>query len=70
MMDFILSHCTHTHSDGKTFFDYQVFKRSGFIGDETPENFRCKSLEDTEKKMEHCLFPNQDPLCWNTGWFL
>lgn len=50
------------------FFDIEEWKRAGYIGDDTPESYLCKARFDVEDKMMTCLFPNQDPKCWDSGW--
>jgi hypothetical protein len=56
--------------DSKAFFSIEIWKRAGYIGDETPENYYCKSIFDEAKDMISCLFPNQDPNpeCWDPDW--
>lgn len=50
------------------FFAVQTWKRGGYIGDETPETYECKSLYDQENAVASCLFANQNPLCWSNKW--
>lgn len=50
------------------FFMIEMWKRAGYVGDETPENYKCKSLYDTNSAMMRCLFPDQDVRCWSPGW--
>jgi hypothetical protein len=52
----------------RDFFAVQIWVQGGFIGSETPENFRCKALYDEEDAMMRCLFPEQDPRCFDPSW--
>jgi hypothetical protein len=54
--------------DSKIFFSIETWKRAGYIGDETPENYYCKAIFDEAKDMIPCLFPNQDMKCWDDDW--
>lgn len=54
--------------DQALFFAVQTWKRGGYIGDETPETYECKSLFDQEEAVASCLFANQNPLCWSNSW--
>jgi len=58
----------HVPRNSKQFFAIEVWKRAGYIGDETPEDYWCKSMHDTNEDMMQCLFPNQDIKCWDMGW--
>lgn len=50
------------------FFAIERWERGGYVGDETPESYECKSLFDRNDQIMTCLFPNQDPLCWDAKW--
>lgn len=52
------------------FFAIQTWAKAGYIGVETPENYRCKGMFDTADKMMYCLFPNQDERCWDSSWIM
>lgn len=58
----------HIPSESAAFFAIEVWKKAGYIGAETPENYQCKSQADQEYEMMTCLFPHQDPECWDSGW--
>ncbi len=53
---------------GRDFFSMQIWKRGGYVGDETPENFRCKAMYDEQYEMMRCLFPEQDAQCFDIAW--
>lgn len=55
-------------TNSRDFFAIEVWKRAGYIGDETPEDYKCKSLYDTNDGMMRCLFPDQDVQCWDDHW--
>lgn len=54
--------------DQELFFAIESWKKGGYIGDETPESYECKSLYDREEQMMKCLFKSQDSLCWSKSW--
>ena len=53
---------------GREFFSMQIWKKGGYIGDETPENFKCKAMYDENEAMMRCLFPEQDARCFDPAW--
>uniref|UniRef100_A0A6T2AYJ6 Calcineurin-like phosphoesterase domain-containing protein n=1 Tax=Eutreptiella gymnastica TaxID=73025 RepID=A0A6T2AYJ6_9EUGL len=64
-----LMHTLHSIlTDERVFFDIELWKRGGYVGDETPENYKCKAKYDTANAMMQCLFPKQDPRCWDQKW--
>lgn len=64
----LVRHLSNTSYDMATFFRYETWKRGGYVGDETPENYHCKAMYDESDSMMRCLFKDQDPKCWNEKW--
>jgi len=58
----------HITTDERLFFAIQLWKKAGYIGDETPENYECKVQHGRSSDMMKCLFPHQDPRCWVKDW--
>lgn len=52
----------------RDFLAIEEWRTAGYVGDETPMSYKCKSLYDENDKMMTCLFPNQDKRCWSTQW--
>jgi len=55
-------------SNQRDFFLMEIWKRGGYVGDETPESYACKALYDKQDAMMKCLFPNQEKKCWSKSW--
>jgi hypothetical protein len=43
----------------------QIWRRAGYLGEDTPESYRCRAKYDTEEPLMKCLFPEQNATCWN-----
>eukprot|EP00123_Amoebidium_parasiticum_P010532 comp20168_c0_seq1/m.24977 comp20168_c0_seq1/g.24977 ORF comp20168_c0_seq1/g.24977 comp20168_c0_seq1/m.24977 type:complete len:558 (-) comp20168_c0_seq1:523-2196(-) len=67
-VDSVINVLNQISTDSKMFFAMEVWKRAGYIGDETPENYQCKAVHDSGDAMMRCLFPDQDVRCWDKRW--
>jgi hypothetical protein len=43
----------------------QIWRKAGYIGEDTPEGYRCRAKYDTEERLMKCLFPEQNMTCWS-----
>jgi hypothetical protein len=55
-------------SNQDDFFAIEMWKKAGYIGAESPESYDCKTEFDMGDEMMLCLFPNQDKMCFDSGW--
>lgn len=53
-----------------SFFSLQLLRRGGFIGSQVPESLICEATHDLEEDVARCMFPEQDPRCWDTDYWL
>ena len=68
--DALSSFLRQVESDHDSFFAVEILKRGGFIGSQTPEAYICEATHDREEDVASCLFPHQDPQCWEPDYWL
>jgi len=44
------------------------WKRAGYVGSESPEQYLCSILNDRSADFKNCLFARQDDRCWTDRW--
>lgn len=61
-----LSHFLKKVPNSKHLFQaMQVWRRGGYIGEDTPEGYRCRAKYDQMEPLMKCLFPEQNASCWS-----
>ena len=43
----------------------QIWRTAGYIGEDTPEGYRCRAKYDQGEPLMKCLFPEQNASCWS-----
>lgn len=56
---------SHVPKSQELYLAMQVWRTTGYIGEDTPEGYKCRAKYDQEEPLMKCLFPEQNITCWN-----